>query len=86
MSSLFNNKIAVIALLALMLCIPLQMISYTIDERAQHRDQVTADLAATTARVATLGGEVLESTNVGAAIMVRDPDGQLLELIQARAR
>ena len=51
-----------------------------------HLSISTDDLAATTARVATLGGEVLESTNVGAAIMVRDPDGQLLELIQARAR
>jgi len=59
MSSLFNNKIAVIALLALMLCIPLQMISYTIDERAQHRDQVTADIAATTASGQTLAGPVL---------------------------
>jgi catechol 2,3-dioxygenase-like lactoylglutathione lyase family enzyme len=32
------------------------------------------------------GGEVLDDTNVGGrAVMVRDPDGQLLELLPARA-
>jgi len=40
------------------------------------------DVAATCARVAELGGEVLADTDVGGmAIMVRDPDGQLLELL-----
>ena len=40
------------------------------------------DVAATCARVAELGGEVLEDTDMGGhAILVRDPDGQLLELL-----
>jgi lactoylglutathione lyase len=32
-------------------------------------------------RVAEFGGEVVESSNIGAAVFVRDPDGQLLELL-----
>ena len=40
------------------------------------------DVRATCALVAAHGGEVLEETDVGGmAIMVRDPDGQLLELL-----
>lgn len=39
------------------------------------------DLAATLTRVADFGGTVIESTNIGAAAFVRDPDGQLLELL-----
>ena len=40
------------------------------------------DIAATTARVAELGGEVLGDTDMhGMAIMIRDPDGQLIELL-----
>ena len=40
------------------------------------------DVAAACDRVAELGGEVLADTDVGGlAIMVRDPDGQLLELL-----
>jgi catechol 2,3-dioxygenase-like lactoylglutathione lyase family enzyme len=40
------------------------------------------DLTATCARVAGLGGEVLSDTDVGGmAVMIRDPDGQLLELL-----
>ena len=35
----------------------------------------------TAARAAELGGEVLADTDVGAAIFVRDPDGQLIELL-----
>ena len=43
------------------------------------------DLAATCAKVRELGGEVLEDTDVGGrAIMVRDPDGQLIELLPHR--
>jgi len=33
------------------------------------------------ARASQLGGTVLEDTDVGAAIFVRDPDGQLIELL-----
>lgn len=40
------------------------------------------DIAATCARVQELGGEVLTDTDMGGhAIMVRDPDGQLIELL-----
>lgn len=39
------------------------------------------DIDGTCARVAEYGGEVLEDTNVGAGIFVRDPDGQLVELL-----
>jgi catechol 2,3-dioxygenase-like lactoylglutathione lyase family enzyme len=33
------------------------------------------------ARVADYGGEALEDTNIGFGLMIRDPDGQLLELL-----
>ena len=39
------------------------------------------DIHATAERAAELGGEVLKETDVGAAIFVRDPDGQLIELL-----
>lgn len=42
------------------------------------------DLAATCALVAELGGEVLTDTDIGGmAVMIRDPDGQLIELLPA---
>lgn len=50
-----------------------------------HLSFTVDDLAATCAAVREHGGEVLEDTDVaGMAIMVRDPDGQLLELLPAR--
>lgn len=40
------------------------------------------DIAATCARVAELGGEVLTDTDLGGlAVMIRDPDGQVIELL-----
>jgi inner membrane protein len=54
-----RNKSGVIVLLALLLCLPLYLISATIDERAQRRDEVTADIAASTAGSQTLAGPVL---------------------------
>ena len=39
------------------------------------------DIDAVCARVAEFGGEVIGSSNIGAAVFVRDPDGQLLELL-----
>lgn len=39
------------------------------------------DLDATLAAVAAHGGEVLTDTNVGVAVFVKDPDGQLIELL-----
>jgi len=45
----------------------------------------TTDLDAVLSLVPAFGGQVLEESNVGVAVMVRDPDGQLLELIQPAA-
>src|SRR5262245_15904313 len=39
------------------------------------------DVDATLARVSEHGGEVLEATNVGLGVFVRDPDGQLVEVL-----
>jgi lactoylglutathione lyase len=39
------------------------------------------DIDATAAKAVDYGGSVLERTYVGAAVMIRDPDGQLLELL-----
>jgi catechol 2,3-dioxygenase-like lactoylglutathione lyase family enzyme len=39
------------------------------------------DIDATAAKAAAYGGRVLEQTHVGAAVMIRDPDGQLIELL-----
>jgi len=39
------------------------------------------DLAGTLERVAEFGGEVLPDTNIGNAAFIRDPDGQLVELL-----
>ena len=39
------------------------------------------DMAATCALVEQHGGQVLSDTNVRAAVFVRDPDGQLIELL-----
>lgn len=50
-----------------------------------HLSFTTPDLDATLSLVTELGGEVLADTNVGVAVMIRDPDGQLLELLAAKA-
>jgi catechol 2,3-dioxygenase-like lactoylglutathione lyase family enzyme len=39
------------------------------------------DIPATCALVTSHGGTVLSDTDIGAAIFVRDPDGQLVELL-----
>ncbi len=40
------------------------------------------DIDATAAKAVECGGSVLEQTNLGGlAVMIRDPDGQLLELL-----
>lgn len=44
------------------------------------------DVRATAARVTEYGGEVIEESDVGAALFVRDPDGQLLELLPVSYR
>ena len=39
------------------------------------------DLEATLAQVPEFGGEVVAGSNIGAAAFIRDPDGQLVELL-----
>ena len=39
------------------------------------------DVRATAARATELGGAVVEESDVGAALFIRDPDGQLVELL-----
>lgn len=39
------------------------------------------DIDEVCARVAAFGGEVIDSSNIGAAVFIRDPDGQLVELL-----
>jgi lactoylglutathione lyase len=39
------------------------------------------DIDATAAQAVEYGGSVLEHTHVGLAVMIRDPDGQLVELL-----
>jgi catechol 2,3-dioxygenase-like lactoylglutathione lyase family enzyme len=39
------------------------------------------DIRQVSARAAELGGTVVEETDIGAALFVRDPDGQLIELL-----
>ena len=39
------------------------------------------DVDAVCARVSAYGGEVLSDTNIGFGIFIRDPDGQLIELL-----
>ncbi len=44
------------------------------------------DVRATAERVGRYGGQIVEESEVGAAIFVRDPDGQLLELLPVAYR
>jgi len=44
------------------------------------------DLDGVLARVAEYGGEVLADSNIGAAVFVKDPDGQLVELLPMEYR
>jgi catechol 2,3-dioxygenase-like lactoylglutathione lyase family enzyme len=50
-----------------------------------HLSFTVADLPDVLGRVREAGGEVLDETDIGLAIMVRDPDGQLLELLPQRS-
>jgi lactoylglutathione lyase len=44
------------------------------------------DVRAAAAKVVEHGGEIIEESDVGLALFVRDPDGQLLELLPADYR
>lgn len=46
-----------------------------------HLSFTVQDLAAARAAVLVHGGEVLDDTDLGLAVLVRDPDGQVLELL-----
>jgi len=51
-----------------------------------HLSVSVEDIPAALERVAELGGEVLGSTNIEMAVMVRDPEGQLIELLPMEYR
>ena len=51
------------------------------DEPGLTHISLSCDIDAVSARVADYGGEVLAATNIGAGLFVRDPDGQLVELL-----
>ncbi|MFL6239713.1 MAG: VOC family protein [Actinomycetes bacterium] len=51
-----------------------------------HLSFAVDDLASACHRVQKYGGTLLTDTNIGVAIFVRDPDGQLLELLPASYR
>jgi catechol 2,3-dioxygenase-like lactoylglutathione lyase family enzyme len=58
----------------------------TMDEPGlTHLSITIGDLPGTLERVRRLGGQVIESSDIGLAVMVRDPDGQLVELLPARS-
>lgn len=44
------------------------------------------DVEGVLAKIADYGGEVLGDTNIGSGVFVRDPDGQLLELLPMEYR
>jgi lactoylglutathione lyase len=56
------------------------------DTGLTHLSLGVTDLAEAKAVVAEHGGEVLDDTDLGVAVMVRDPDGQLLELLHVDVR
>jgi predicted enzyme related to lactoylglutathione lyase len=39
------------------------------------------DIRATAAKAVEYGGEIVESSDLGLALLIRDPDGQFLELL-----
>jgi catechol 2,3-dioxygenase-like lactoylglutathione lyase family enzyme len=46
-----------------------------------HLSFAVADIDAAAARALECGGTVLSESHIGVAVMIRDPDGQLLELL-----
>jgi lactoylglutathione lyase len=51
-----------------------------------HLSIAVDDVRATAARAAEHGGEIVEDSDIGLALFIRDPDGQLLELLPATFR
>jgi catechol 2,3-dioxygenase-like lactoylglutathione lyase family enzyme len=53
----------------------------TMDEPGLTHLSLSCDLETVVPRVAEFGGEVLADTDIGGGIFVRDPEGQLVELL-----
>jgi catechol 2,3-dioxygenase-like lactoylglutathione lyase family enzyme len=53
----------------------------TMDEPGLTHISLSCDVSDVCARVADYGGEVLTDTDIGVAVFIRDPDGQLVELL-----
>ena len=53
----------------------------TMDEPGLTHLSLSCDLERVVPRVAELGGEVLADTDIGGGIFIRDPEGQLVELL-----
>lgn len=53
----------------------------TMDEPGLTHLSFSCDVERIRARVEEFGGEVLAATDLGVAVFVRDPDGQLIELL-----
>jgi len=46
-----------------------------------HLSISVSDVAATARKAVEFGGQIIEESKLGSALMIRDPDGQLLELL-----
>jgi len=51
------------------------------NERGLTHLSLSIDIDRVLPRVAEFGGEVLDDTNIGHGVFIRDPDGQLVELL-----
>ncbi len=75
----------------------LELLAFDRDGNAPARERVmtepglthlsfsVGDIPTVLERIVRHGGTVLEDTHVGVAVLVRDPDGQVLELVAARS-
>jgi catechol 2,3-dioxygenase-like lactoylglutathione lyase family enzyme len=52
------------------------------DTGLSHLSVSVDDIRASAARAVECGGSIVESSDLGVALMVRDPDGQLIELLR----
>jgi lactoylglutathione lyase len=51
-----------------------------------HLSVAVDDVRATAAKAVEYGGQIIEESDIGAALFIRDPDGQLLELLPTSFR
>jgi catechol 2,3-dioxygenase-like lactoylglutathione lyase family enzyme len=61
--------------------VPLPRRDRPVNELGLTHISVSCDVADVCARIAEFGGEVLRETDIELAVFVRDPDGQLIELL-----